>query len=191
MKDLVARIVCTVETEECFNGECDHCPVENLMNILINNSNIDLDDDCSWNLWKKVNNKFDLQHMNGSVDSLLTEIEERWSAFLLHTYCNRQQRDYIKELRVQSTKKTFVVAQIDFSMNYTLVRQREVQQGFFSRHQATLFTIHLTIGQEHRSLAIISDCMEHSTSFVYCAQRILVRFIKKKFPLAKKIYYLR
>jgi hypothetical protein len=161
------------------------------MDILINNSDIDLDDACSWNLWKKVNNKFDLQHMNGSVDSLLTEIEERWSAFLLYTYCNWQQRDYIKELRVQSTEKTFVVAQIDFSMNYTLVRQREVQQGFFSRHQTALFTIHLTIGQEHRSLAIISDCMEHSTSFVYCAQRILVQFIKQKFPLAKKINYLK
>ncbi len=84
-----------------------------------------------------------------SVDSLLTEIEERWSASLLHTYYNRQQRDYIKELRTQSSDKTFIVAQIDFSMNYTLLRQREVQQGFFSQHQATLFTIHLAIGQEH------------------------------------------
>ncbi|CAF1685595.1 unnamed protein product [Adineta ricciae] len=31
--------------------------------------------------------------------------------------------------------------------------------------------------------------MEHTTSFVYCAQQILVRFIKKNFPLVKKINY--
>ena len=131
------------------------------MNILMNRNDIDLDDDCSWTIWKKVNNKFDLQQMTGSVDSLVTEIEERWSAFLLHAYSNRQQHDHIK---------TFVVAQIDFSMNYTLMRQREVQQGFFSQHQVTIFTVHLTIEQQHRNLAIISDCMEHTTAFFYYAQ---------------------
>jgi hypothetical protein len=148
MKDLIARMVCTIQKEECFNGLCDDCLMESITDILTHNNVIDLDDECSWSLWKKVNNKFDLQQVIGSVDSLLTEIEERWPVFLLHTYCNRQQRDYIKQLRSQSTDKTFAVAQIDFSMNYTLIRQREVQQGFFSQHQATLFTIHLTIGQE-------------------------------------------
>ena len=39
-------------------------------------------------------------------------------------------------------------------MNYTLIRQREVQQGFFSQHQATLFTVHLTNGSEHRDIAL-------------------------------------
>ncbi|CAF3553124.1 unnamed protein product [Rotaria socialis] len=67
--------------------------------------------------------------MIGSVDSLLTEIKERWSTFLLHAYSNREQREYIKDLRSQSTDKSFIVAQIDFSMNYTLLRQREVKQG--------------------------------------------------------------
>ena len=76
-------------------------------------------------------------------------------------------------------------------MNYTLIRQREVQQGFFSQHQVTLFTIHLTIGQEHRNLAIISDYMEHTTSFVHCAQKLLVQYVKKNFPLVKKINYVR
>jgi hypothetical protein len=138
-----------------------------------------------------MNNKFDLQHIIGSVDSLLTTIEENWPTFLLQTYHNRQQRDYIKELRSQSTDKTFIVAHIDFSMNYTLIRQREVQQGFFSHLQVTLFTIHLTIGQEHCNLAIISDHLEHTTAFVYCVQKILVQFIKRNYPLLKKIYYVR
>ena len=161
------------------------------MDILTNNNEIDTDDNCSWTIWKKLNNKFDLQRMFGSVDSLITEIEERWSGFLQHVYCNRQQRDYIKELRSQSTSKTFVVAQVDFSMNYTLLRQREVQQGFFSQNQATIFTVTLAIGQEHRNLAVISDCMEHTTAFVYCAQRLIVQFIKENYPLVKKINYLR
>ena len=157
----------------------------------MNTNDIDLDNDYSWTIWKKVNNKFDLQQMIGSVDSLVTEIEERWSAFLLHAYSNRQQRDHIKDLRSRSSINTFVVAQIDFSMNDALMRQREVQQGFFSQHQVTIFTVHMTIGQQHRSLAIISDCMEHSTAFIYCAQKLIVQFAKHNFPLVKKINYVR
>ena len=84
-----------------------------------------------------------------------------------------------------------MVAQIDFSMNYTLIRQREVQQAFFSQHQVTLFIIHLTIGQEHRNLAVISDYTEHTTVFVLCAQQLLVHFIKKDFPMVKTINYVR
>ncbi len=86
------------------------------IDILTNENEIDLDDNWSWTLWKKVNNKFDLQRVVGLVYSLLTEMEERWSAFLLHVYCNRQQRHYIKEIRSQST----AIAQMEFSMNYTL-----------------------------------------------------------------------
>jgi hypothetical protein len=99
--NLIARMVCTIQKEECFNGLCDDCPMEKITDILTHNNVIDLDDECSWTLWKKVNNKFDLQQMIGSIDSLLTEIEEKWSAFLLHTYCTRQQRDHIKQLRSQ------------------------------------------------------------------------------------------
>ena len=97
MKDLIVQMVCTAEKEECFNGLCDNCLTETITTVLINNSIIDMDDECSWTLWKKVNSKFDRQQVIGSVDSLLTEIEERWPLFLLHTYTNRQQRDYIKK----------------------------------------------------------------------------------------------
>ena len=191
MNDVITEILCISPQEKCYLDQCNDCPVENLIDILAHNHDMDYDEECIWNIWKKSNNKFDLQQITGSVDSLLTEMEDRWDAFLLHVYCNRQQRDYIKNLREKSSDKTFLVANIDFSMNYTLMRQREVQQGFFSYNQATLFTIHLTIGQEQRNIAIISNHTEHSTAFVYTAQNILVQFIKNNFPLVQKINYVR
>ena len=77
MKDLITQMVFTISNEKCLNGECDDCPTKSITDILTDNNTMDVDDECSWNLWKKVNNKFDLQQMSGSVDSLLTEIEER------------------------------------------------------------------------------------------------------------------
>ena len=76
-------------------------------------------------------------------------------------------------------------------MNYILIRQHDVQQGFFSQHQATLFTVHLIIEPEHRDLAMVSNSMEHTTAFVYCAQGMIVEFVKKHYSLVKKINYLR
>ena len=124
--------------------------------------------------------------MIDSVDCLLTEIKERWSTFLLHTHCNRQQCEYIKDLSSQSTDKSFIVAQIDFSMDYTLIRQREVQQGFFSQHQATLFTIYFTIGNEQRNLVIISNYIGHTSAFVYCAQKNSRRIYQEELSTGKK-----
>jgi hypothetical protein len=184
-------MVCHDDMEDCFIGECQQCSNKSIVNILTKNINADFDESCSWTNWKKLNNKFDLQQMTGSTEALLTEIEEQWSSFILHTFCNRKQREYIAELRSQSSKTTFIVAQVDFSMNYTLIRQREVQQGFFSQRQASLFTVHLTIGKEHRDIAIISDSMEHTVVFVYCVQRIVADYIKKNNPFVKKIIYVR
>jgi hypothetical protein len=191
MDDLINQMVCSEQTEDCYIGECDDCPATELTTILTERMEINLDEECLWTMWKKLNNKFDLQKVIGSLNALLNEMEEQWSYFLLHSYYNRQQREYIKNLRAQSTEKTFIVAQIDFSMNYTLVRQREAQQGFFSQHQATLFTIHLVVGSEHRDVAIVSDSIDHNTAFVYCAQGVIVNFVKNHYRLVKKINYLR
>ena len=68
-----------------------------------------------------------LQKITGSISSLLDEIDERWSKFLLHAFTNRQQKRYIQELRDQSRPDDFIVAQLDFAENYRFIRQREPQ----------------------------------------------------------------
>ena len=185
------EMICPMQTENCYIGKCSNCPTTQLVNILTEHIESDLDEECSWTVWRKLNNKFDLQKVTGSLNSLLDEVKDQWPYFVLHSYCNREQWEYITQLRPQSNKQNFIIGQIDFSMSYTLIRLHEVQQSFFSQHQATLFTIHLTIGPEHRDLAIGSNSMEHTTAFVYCAQGMIVEFVKKHYPLVKKINYLR
>ena len=106
MNDLVRRMVCSVETEDCYIGECDNCPTAQLTNILTEHIETDLDEECSWTIWRKLNTKFDLHKVTGSLDSLLSEVEEQWPHFLQHTYYNRQQREYVNYLRTQSTNKS-------------------------------------------------------------------------------------
>ncbi|CAF3160978.1 unnamed protein product, partial [Rotaria sp. Silwood2] len=155
VNELIDQVVCNNDMEDCVIGECQLCSTKSIVDILTEKISVNLDENCSWTIWKKLDNRFDLQQVTSSVEALLDQIEEKWSSFLLHTFCNRRQREYIANLRAQSSKTTFIVAQVDFSMNYNLIRQREVQQAFFSQKQASIFTIHITIGKEHRDIAII------------------------------------
>jgi hypothetical protein len=138
-----------------------------------------------------VNKKVDLHHINGSITSLLDEIDDQWKKFLIHSHFNREQRAYINSLRSQSSDTSYVAVQMDFAENYTLIRQREVQAAHWNNIQATLFTIHIKAGTNHKNMVVISDYMRHDTAFVYCAQQLIVEFVKKHYPQVTKINYIR
>lgn len=183
--------MCAITTEECFTRECTTCGSIEPSDILTRNIDYDDDDSVSWSLWKTEDKKVDLHQITGSISSLLSEIDSQWSAFLYHWHCTVEQRDYIKELRERSSDKTFVVAQVDFAQNYTLVHQRAVQGYHWNNQQVTLFTAHLKIGQKHKNLVVISNHMSHNTAFVYSAQRIIVSFVRDHYPQVTRINYLR
>jgi hypothetical protein len=190
-KYLIERIVCGIPNEFCFTRHCNVCNTINPSDILLENIEINSDDNISWSQWKTLNNKVDLQHINGSIDSFLSEIDYQWEAFLLHWHITKEQREYIKILRLNSSSNTYILIQFDFAENFKIFQQREVQGYHWNNNQVTIFTIHLKLGHVNKNIVIISDHMTHNTSFVYVAQEIIVNFIKKHFPTVNKINYLR
>ena len=77
LRDFINQMVCQDDMEDCFINECEHCSTKSIVNILTNNINVDFDDSCSWTIWKKLNNKFDLQQMTASTEALLAQMEEQ------------------------------------------------------------------------------------------------------------------
>ena len=189
--DLVDRTVCTVPSEDCFNCQCDNCCNTNVSSLFMTNDDIDEKPDTTWSLWITSNNHVELQHFTGSFRSLIDTLNDRWSSFVTHTYTTRQQRDYIKAIKLTSSFTTFVVTQVDFAENFSFVVQKEIQSAYWNKKQATLYTVVVTAGSEHRSMVIISNCMIHDATFVYCAQKVIVEFIRKEYPTVNKINYVR
>jgi hypothetical protein len=184
--------VCSTPNENCFFGTCNQCNKQSISSILRNHTDaIDEDDEWTWSLWKTSNNKVDLYHIRSAISSLFDEIDNQWMKFLIHSYYNRQQRTYINDLRTQSSELSYVTVQIDFAENYTVLRQREVQAAHWNNLQATLFTVHIKIGTNHKNMVIISNYMRHDTAFVYCAQNLIVQFLNQHYPRVVKINYLR
>ena len=168
-----------MESEECCSGACIHCSTRVPSSIVLENIDID-EEEISWTVWETINTKMVLQTVSGLVASLLCEINKRWSIFLYHAFVSRQRSKYIETIREQSSTDDYVVVQIDFAENYKSVQQREPQGAHWNTDQATLFTLHLKIGKEHRCMALISDCMNPDSKFVWLAQENITSFVKNQ-----------
>ena len=190
LNDLIESLICDMDNEECNSGACINCSSRAPSSNLLEGKDVD-EEEVSWTLWEMINKKLMLQTVSGLMEALLWEIDHRWSTFLYHAFINRQQRKYIESIREQSSLDDFIVVQIDFAENYKFVRQREPQGAHWNTDQATLFTIHLRLGNEHRCMVVISDYMNHDSKFVWLAQEIIVNFIKTEYPKVKKINYVR
>ena len=154
-------------------------------------TDIDEQTDTAWSLWIVTNNHVELKHLNSSFRSLIYQLNVRWPAFVTHCYVTRQQRDYIKSIKITSSFSTFAVAQMDFAENFSFVVQNEIQSAYSNQTQATVYTVVIGVGANHRNVVIISNRMAHDTSFVYCAQKLIVSFIREEYPTIQKINYVR
>ena len=99
--------------------------------------------------------------------------------------------DYIKSIKITSSFSTFAVVQMDFAENFSFFAQKEIQSAYWNQKQATVYPIVISVGTDHRNVVIISNRMVHDTSFVYCAQKLIVTFIREEYPTIQKINYVR
>lgn len=189
MKELLSRTVCTSPSEKCYHRRCDDCRYVKASDIICDGANIENQEPASWSIWKSVNSRYELLKQSGTFGALLKDIDELWPNFITHSFCTRMQREYITLIKETSTITTFAVIQLDFAQNFTFVTQREVQSAYYTRRQATLFTVYIRIGEEYRNMALVSDYLAHDTRFVYCAQKIILDFVKKEYPNIIKVNY--
>lgn len=191
IRDLVDKTVCISSTEDCYHQRCDNCGDINVSDLFIVEDDIEEALDTNWSLWVVTNNRVELQHFSGSFSSLINQLNARWAAFVTHTYVTRQQREYIKRIKLTSSFTTFAVIHMDFAENFSFVVQKEIQSSYWNQKQATLYTIVIDVGSDHRNMIIISNRMVHDTTFVYCAQRLIVKFIREEYSTIHKLNYVR
>lgn len=189
MKKLIEQTVCTQPSEYCYYRQCVHCRQLKASDILSDGIDVETQDLASWSIWKKVNSRYELLHLTGTFRVLLEVIDNLWPDFLTHSFYSHKQRDYIALIKEASSITTFAVVQLDFAQNFSFVIQREVQSAYYSRQQATILTVYIKIGEEHRNMVVISDYLAHDTRFVYCAQKVIIDFLRKEYPNIQKINY--
>ncbi len=119
-------------------GACCNIHVSNLFII---DDDVDEKLDTSQPLWISSNNRVGLQYFSGSFRSLIDQLNSQQSSFVTHIYITRQQRYYIKTIKLNCNFSTFAVAQMDFAQSFSFVVHKQIQSAHWNQKQATFYTV--------------------------------------------------
>jgi hypothetical protein len=185
IEDLVQMLMCCDATDDCYVGECTECPrMENLEEALKDlyfNSNVS---QVSFKCWDTAA-KCELKSKTLTVDDFVSEILSDLVKFAKHAFLATKQIESFKRDKESSCDGEVLVV-CDYSENYSMVFQNEVQAAHWNNVQATL---HVSVvyfkvdGQlKHFSHVVVSPHLKHDVYGVHLFLSKLVKHIKSKVP---------
>jgi len=189
----VNRMLCTVQSTNCFLGLCNECPgVTNIIEQLEKNFEDKLIETVNYKQWI-TSERTSLQTLISSVDEYLESLSSGLNKLLLHSFLVNKQREFMNNKKIKLMKNECIVI-CDFSENYAFVIQNSVQGIHWNNDQATIhpFSIYYKDDKDElkiKSFVSMSECLRHDTVAVHLFQRQLIKFIKTHLKYINKIIY--
>jgi hypothetical protein len=122
-----------------------------------------------------------------SVSDAFAELKVQLKPFLLHTFVKRKQASHFDEVKAQVNGKK-IVLQVDYSENFSCVEQNEIQSGYWSHKQCTLFTAFAWINPGvTKSIVLVSDNLDHGKVSVFCYMDTIFKALKADYPEIEEI----
>ena len=119
--DIVNLVVCDESDIECMYRNCqDCCDTLPSVAIIDKYENINVHDDVDYMQWQKGEKSFvELKRINGTIMSLLQELDSQWPKYISHCCTTTEQYKFIKEQKANISSHEAIV-QLDFAENMTL-----------------------------------------------------------------------
>ncbi|CAG2188151.1 unnamed protein product [Mytilus edulis] len=148
-------------------------------------------------VWKQVavEDKMKMKIIENTIEKneFIEMMKVEMNQFASHVDKVRCQYREIKTLK-DSLKEKKVLVQMDFAENYSCKSLAEVQSAYWNQTQVTIHPVVVYFrGQsklEHKSIAIISDELSHSTSTVCTFLDSLIPVLKEICPNVEFVHYL-
>lgn len=187
----INSIVCQSPSENCHLGQCLDCPnTNNLKEALLTSFNENDFHEITFDSWMQTD-RCTIVSQTMNTHEFLDLLGEKLMKLKTHDYVARQQSQFVSILKKNLKDGEFMV-QMDFAENYAFIVQNSTQAFHWNNNQATIFTVVIYYREreveKHKSIAIISDNLNHDTVAVYEYQKIITQFLKDNF-VPKKIYY--
>ncbi|CAM4792277.1 unnamed protein product [Rotaria magnacalcarata] len=186
LHSFTSALVCDESNYDCMSSNCFTCA--NYFDLYIKSNAIDKNTLIKWYQWKYVNGYATKQEQQGSVEQCIELLSSQVKTFLLHVYIKRQQYKFFEESKVNSYDKKIVI-QVDYSENFEIKQQDEIQSAHWSCKSISIFTAHAWSGTDHYSFALVSDNISHDK---YCINNCITYVIKKmqkKLPSLEEIIF--
>ena len=127
------------------------------------------------------------------VDEFLEVIVEKLKKLLSHHFIYKQQQNFLQNKKETLSDNECIII-LDFAENYTFMVQDAIQSFHWNNTQATIYPFVIYYKQDgtlkHKSLACISDMLQHDVHTLYAFQKtIILNVVKKDLPQIEKVIH--
>lgn len=191
--DLMRKIVCSTDREECMLGHCHRCPGKGELNKFLSEMpSLTEDDEVEFKQWVSTD-RTTMISMSQSTEEFIESLTQAISNLTKHHYVAQTQNSFLKQLKERLSEEEVIITG-DFSENYSFIVQDAVQGYHWENSQATIHPfVSYTRDEEGtlqtRSFCVMSDDTRHTTESVHTFQTRVVHRIKSENPRVKKIHY--
>ena len=115
----------------------------------------------------------------GSVLQCAKQLQQKTPQYLSHVFIKRKQSKFFEYIKENADDGT-VICQVDYSENFTLQDQNQIQSAHWSKKQISLFTAYAWMsgsGGDGYSFGLISDSTKHNKYSVITCLEVLIQEI--------------
>ena len=188
-KDLLEKIVCSVNDRKCMLHLCESCSgklgLEQYLSDLFCLHDFDSDDMMTYKQWAHTD-RTAIFCITASVQEFIQTACNSFESLRQHHFIAKAQSSYLSTLK-EDLEGDQAVIMLDFAENYSFVVQDEVQGFHWNNAQATLHSageLQCSSFGELRcsSLCVVSDCLIHDTTTVHAFVTTVISYIRVELP---------
>ena len=181
----VKLLVCDDMNESCMFGDCDRCQNEfqkQVVDKIIDGTKV-----ITWTLWSTSSSgHLEKVDYTGTVNECVNCLQTRIEHFLSHVFVKRQQAEFFRNTKENVSDKRGLL-QVDYSENFSIVEQNEIQSAHWSKKQLSVFTAHLWMQSNTYSMVIVSDDPSHDKWTVSKCMELILTKLKSLEPLLEEL----
>ena len=152
----------------------------------------DIEEDITYSQWDRTDRTI-LRAQTTPVDEFIELLVYQIDNLSKHSFITKSQPQYLKVRKEEIDEETCIIL-LDFAENYHFIVHDEVQGYHWNKYQCTLHPVVIYYKDQqnpliHKSICILSDNLDHDTSFVHELQRLVCNFIQETLPQIKHIEY--
>ena len=192
-KDLLAKLVCSVDNKNCMLGRCEDCPDEKVLSDYLYEIFGDFDDDDQifFSQWTNTD-RANLCKMVSDVPGFIEKLIESLQELRPHSYISKSQSRYLNTLKDQLDESS-VIFLGDFAENYSFVVQDEVQSFHWNNSMCSLHPVVIYYRSRqaisHLSYTVLSDDNKHDVHFVQKVISLILEDLKRRIPTLQTVHF--
>lgn len=192
--DFAQKLICEEDTEACWLRTCNICKGDKSDSLKYELKEI-FEDINVFNVAYEIfvhTDRTNLEAKNESYTIFIEQFVKLLEKLLPHHFVSVRQQKYFEVLKNNLPLNSMICA-TDFSENYILEENFQVQSAWFGRGQVTILPFVLYFNRngslEKKSVIFISDSLNHSAKEVYAYIHTLQDFISRDYNEVQHCYY--